>query len=91
MFFDQETFGADKLVVGLDTVPYQQLLADAPLSAAARDTIERIQEGKIDYLPGLSSDEKKQRLSRMSYQEFLRDLVHAEPSVARFLPCAHPR
>jgi len=25
-------------------------------------------------MPGLSSDEKKQRLSRMSYQEFLRDL-----------------
>ena len=84
VFFDQETFGADKLVVGLDTVPYKQLLADAPLSAAARDTIERIQEGKIDYMPGLSSDEKKQRLSRMSYQEFLRDLVHAEPSVLDF-------
>jgi spermidine dehydrogenase len=84
VFFDQETFGADKLVVGLDTVRYKQLLADAPLSAAARDTIERIQEGNIDYMPGLSSDEKKQRLSRMSYQEFLRDLVHAEPSVLDF-------
>jgi spermidine dehydrogenase len=84
VFFDQETFGTDKLVVGLDTVPYKQLLADAPLSAAARDTIVRIQEGNIDYMPGLSSDEKKQRLSRMSYQEFLRDLVHAEPSVLDF-------
>jgi spermidine dehydrogenase len=84
VFFDQETFGADKLAVGLDAVPYKQLLADAPLSAAARDTIVRIQEGSIDYMPGLSSDEKKQRLSRMSYQEFLRDLVHAEPSVLDF-------
>ncbi len=84
VFFDQETFGADKLVVGLDTVPYPQLLADAPLSSAARATIVRIQEGNIDYMPGLSSDEKKQRLSRMSYQDFLRDLAHAEPSVLDF-------
>jgi spermidine dehydrogenase len=84
VFFDQETFGADKLVVGLDSVPFKQLLADAPLSVSARDTIARIQEASIDYMPGLSSDEKKQRLSRMSYEEFLRDLVHAEPSVLNF-------
>jgi spermidine dehydrogenase len=84
VFFDQETFGADKLVVGLDGVPFKQLLADAPLSTTARDTIVRIQEGSIDYMPGLSSDEKKQRLSRMSYLEFLRDLAHAEPAVLNF-------
>jgi spermidine dehydrogenase len=84
VFFDQETFGADKLVVGLGRVPFREFLEQAPLSAPARDTIVQIQEGKIDYLPGLSSDDKKQRLSRMSYQAFLRDLVHADPSVLKF-------
>jgi spermidine dehydrogenase len=84
VFFDRETFGADKLVVGLDRLPFKQLLADAPLSATARDSIVRIEEAKIDYLPGLSSDEKKERLSRMSYEAFLRDLVHAEPSVLAY-------
>ncbi len=44
----------------------------------------QIQEGKIDYLSGLSSDEKKQRLSRMSYEAFLRDLVNADASVLNF-------
>jgi spermidine dehydrogenase len=84
VFFDQETFGADKLSVGLGRVPFKQLLADAPLSAPARATIVQIEEGQIDYLRGLSSDEKKQRLSRMSYESFLRDVVRAEPAVLNF-------
>jgi spermidine dehydrogenase len=84
VFFDQETFGADKLAVGLGRIPLKQFLEQAPLSAPAREAIIRIEEAKIDYLPGLSSDEKKQRLSRMSYEAFLRDLVHADPSVLAF-------
>src|SRR6266478_8263936 len=84
VFFDQETFGADKLIVGLGQVPFKQFLEQAPLSAPAREAIVQIQEGQIDYLPGLSSDEKKQRLSRLSYEAFLRDLVHADPSVLDF-------
>ena len=84
VFFDRETFGADKLAAGLGRLPFQQFLADAPLSAAARAAIVQIQEGKIDYLPGLSSDEKKQRLSRTSDESFLRDTVRVEPAVLRF-------
>jgi spermidine dehydrogenase len=84
VFFDRETFGADKLSVGLGQLPLKQFLAQTPLSAAACETIAQIQEGKIDYLPGLSSDDKKQRLSRMSYEAFLRDVVHAEPAVLSF-------
>ncbi len=84
VFFDRETFGADKLAVGLGRLPFKEFLAQAPLSASARDAIVQIQEGKVDYLPSLSSDEKKQRLSRMSYEAFLRDVVHAEPAVLHF-------
>ncbi len=84
VFFDQETFGADKLSVGLGRLPFKQFLADAPLSEAARAQIVKIQEGNIDYLAGLSSDEKKDRLSRVSYEAFLRDLVHVEPAVLSF-------
>ena len=38
----------------------------------------------MDYLPGLDSDEKKLRLSRISYEAFLRELVKVEPSVLHF-------
>src|SRR5450631_1648248 len=84
VFFDKETFGADKLAIGLGKIPFDQFLADAPLSASARAAIVQIEEGNVDYLPGLSSDEKKQRLSRMSYEAFLRDLAHGEPAVLHF-------
>jgi spermidine dehydrogenase len=84
VFFDQETFGVDKLSVGLGRVPFDEFLADSPLSASARRAIVQIQAGKTDYLQGLSSDEKKQRLSRISYEAFLRDVVHVEPSVLNF-------
>jgi spermidine dehydrogenase len=84
VFFDQETFGADKLIVGLGRLPFKEFLAQSPLSEPAREAIVQIQEGRVDYLPGLSSDDKKDRLSRMSYEAFLRDLVHGEPAVLNF-------
>jgi spermidine dehydrogenase len=84
VFFDQETFGADKLIVGLGRLPFKQLLVQSPLSETAREAIVQIQDGQVDYLPGLSSDDKKERLSRMSYEAFLRDLVHVEPAVLNF-------
>ena len=83
-FFDRETFGADKLVVGIDTPQLAQALARAPLSARARAQIVQIETARIDYLPGLSSDEKKQRLSRISYEAFLRDVVRVDPAVLKF-------
>jgi spermidine dehydrogenase len=84
VFFDAPTFGADKLVVGLGNRPLPELLAQAPLSARARAEIAQIEAGLVDYLPGMSSDEKKQRLSRLSYEAFLRDIVQVDPAVLRF-------
>jgi len=84
VFFDEETFGTDKLMVGVGHIPLEKLLSSAPLSARARQQIMQIQAAKIDYLPGLSSDEKKQRLSRISYEAFLRDVVMVEPAVLNF-------
>jgi spermidine dehydrogenase len=83
-FFDRETFGADRLAVGLGDVPVRQLFASMPLSARAREDIVRIETGSEDYLPGLSASEKKLRLSKISYSDFLRDLVKADPSVVTF-------
>ncbi len=40
----------------------------------------RLQTGETDYLPGLSSAEKKDRLSRMSYRDFLLNFVKLDPA-----------
>ena len=81
IFFDRETFGRDALVAGVGETPWAQLLANAPLSERARADIVQLEEGRVDYMPGLSSDEKKARLSRISYRDFLLHIARADPGV----------
>ena len=40
----------------------------------------------MDYLPGLTSAEKKDRLWRISYKDFLLNLVKVNPGVDSVLP-----
>src|SRR5579864_6448210 len=84
IFLDKETFGADKLIAAPPGVPWAQLLADAPLSPRVRSDIVRIQEAGIDYMPGLTSAEKKTRLAAMSYRDYLLNVVKADPGVIPF-------
>ena len=99
VFFDQETFRSDRLVVGTPgrdgniEVPatqehkplnWTEFMSKTPLSPEVQRDIVRIQEAKVDYLPGLSSEEKKDRLSQMSYRDFLLTVVNADPGVIPF-------
>jgi spermidine dehydrogenase len=84
VFLDKETFGADKLLTRAGGVPVKEWLADSPLSPRVRADIERVEEGAVDYLPGLSSDEKKLQLSKVSYSNYLRDYVKVDPLTIAF-------
>ena len=92
-FFDKETFGTDRLVTNAPggrgarqggSGQWADFLKRTPLSGEAQQSIVRIQEGKTDYMAGVPQAEKKARLSRMSYKDFLLNVVKAHPDVIPF-------
>jgi spermidine dehydrogenase len=82
VFFDREAFGVDKLIVGEASDPKTR--SQYPLPDQAKADIGRIESGAVDFMPGLSSPEKKLRLSTMSYQDFLRNVVKVDPATLLF-------
>jgi spermidine dehydrogenase len=84
VFFDKQTYGEDRLVAGMGTVPWKEFLAKTPLSETARRDIARLYTDKVDYLPGLSRDQKRARLAKVSYADFLTKIVKVSPDVLPF-------
>ena len=99
VFFDSATFGADRLLPlpvydrsgeagdapAAPADAWTSFLAAAPLSEAAKRDLRRLYTETADYLPGLTSDEKKARLARMSYADFLTGPAGAHRDVLPFL------
>jgi spermidine dehydrogenase len=92
-FFDKETFGTERLVANAPggfygrqgaSGKWADFLARTPLSTQAQQDIVRIQEAKTDYMEGMPQEEKKTRLSKMSYKDFLLNVVKAHPDVIPF-------
>ena len=98
VFFDKETFGADKLVVnpfsrgiwnetedavGWSAEVFQQFLAEAPLAGQAKHDLERLLQEPKDYFPGLTSEQKKAKLARISYANFLTGTVGVHVDVVK--------
>jgi spermidine dehydrogenase len=105
IFFDKETFGSDRLVpdphplYGGETEPFTDFNSarwaafakSAPLTDKAKADYRRLTTDKVDYMPGLSSDEKKARLARISYESFLRDFVKVDDSIIKLYQAGpHP-
>jgi spermidine dehydrogenase len=85
VFFDRESFGEDRLVVGdgqviaaddiapdrLNARPIEAFVADFPLSAEAKAQLVRLHTARIDYLDGMTTVQKAEYLRRTSYHDYL--------------------
>jgi len=83
-FFDRETFGEDRLVLGMGSTPWPEFLSKAPLSDPVRRDIARIYAEKVDYFPGLSKQEKYARLAKISYADYLTKVCKLNPEALPF-------
>lgn len=88
-FFNKETFGRDMLVKGsaAGLFPGEVFGGNVspaegvPLAAEVARDVLRLEAAEEDYFPGQTSDQKKDKLSRMSYKKFLLDIVKVDPRV----------
>jgi spermidine dehydrogenase len=94
VFFDKETFGADRLVVGEPPAggireegehqTWEEFLSKTPLNEQAKRDIARLNQEPRDYMPGLTKEEKIQKLRKTSYKDFLLNVAKAHPQVVSY-------
>jgi len=99
VFFDKETFGSGSDVLTVNPLPiggsenegdkeptsedvWKRFLDEAPLSPGAKRDLRTLRRG-VDYYPGLTSNEKKARLARISYATYLTEIAHVDPQIVK--------
>ncbi len=97
IFFDKETFGSDKLVVNFhprgggesedeakeSPELFKRFMREAPIAEQAKRDLQRLQDEPKDYYPGLTSDEKKAKLARISYAKYLTEVAGVHPDIVK--------
>jgi spermidine dehydrogenase len=92
-FFDKETFGVDRLVAEAGLHYFgptftAETAAQLPIAEAAQHDILRLQVTTIDYLPGLTPEQKRAKLIKTSYKDFLLNYVKVHPDVVKVFQTA---
>jgi spermidine dehydrogenase len=88
VFFDKETFGVDRMVPqkGLHYFGVTFALenvAQIPIAEVARKDLLQLQHANVDYMPGLNPEQKKSKLIKTSYKDFLLQYVKVHPDVVK--------
>lgn len=80
-FFTKEEWGEDRLVVRGDD-PAEWINA-SPMNDQAKADLIRLMTAPEDYLPGLSREEKIQKLADITYEQFLTDYAKVDPQIVK--------
>jgi spermidine dehydrogenase len=88
VFFDKETFGVDRLVLEKSLHFFEinftlENVSEIPISEAARKDLLRLQKASVDYMPELTPAQKKAKLIKTSYKNFLLQYVKVDPDVVK--------
>lgn len=82
VFFAREQWGEDKLVIrGEDTAAW---VNETPMNDKAKADLVALIDAPADYMAGMSREEKLQKLSEITYREFLLDYVKADPQLVDY-------
>jgi spermidine dehydrogenase len=73
------------LVPGLGSLPWAEFFPRTPLSEQAKKDLTRLYTAQVDYLPNLSSSQKKVLLAKTSYKDYLLKFVKVHPDAIPFL------
>ncbi len=99
MFFDRETFGRDALILdpstpvdkGLprfavqDVVAFAAFIRQAPIASEAQRDLIALQTHWPDPFPGLSIEQKVERMRRVAFADFLLRTLGTHPDVVKLL------
>ncbi|MEO4001875.1 FAD/NAD(P)-binding protein [Mesorhizobium sp. CAU 1732] len=81
-FFRGDVYGEDRLVAGgTPQNPTEEFLARTPFPDQVGQDLMRLIHGSVDYLPGMSTDEKIAKLRSISYRDYLLDVAKVHPDV----------
>lgn len=82
IFFSREQWGEDKLVIRSGKVA--EWVAETPLNAKAKADLIALMTAPGDYLPGLSREQRLEKLAAITYKEFLLDHAKVDPQLVDY-------
>jgi spermidine dehydrogenase len=82
VFFDAAKWGVDKLVV--QSGETADWVAQTPMNDQAKADLIALIDAPGDYMPGITAEERLQKLSEITYKDYLLEYVKADPQVVDY-------